>query len=693
MVWKKVVNSDAGDADHFGGNDVDKISDLLSGVSAVDTVDMNSDFTYRDARLKLRNPANTQTLTFKNPAITASYDTSINAPYNYLIYNDGVSNYAKNGVTGAIESNNSLAHVVIQYALDALATTGGLIHIVTGTYNISAELVVPQHSGKSITIRGEGWRNTLIKWTGGLDSALYCLKSYSTDAVGWQILTLKDIQIWGGSSTTDRKVHVLKLGREVDTAVAHYDFYNVRVSNGISAQIVANYVQDSHWYNFYCESVGGTPTPIIDLAITQSSHMNLVACLAGTVTVDQSRINVLGGTMTNLELKAINNYTPTFIGVWFDPTTGGFTHQIQIGTTGIVTGAIFDNCTFSSDTTTPATDRYIYVNDSRNVFIRNPNFSSASTVATYIEITSAAEGTVIDFPYQTSLLSKITDNGVGTVIRSPHYLNNITINNPAGTLGANLTDNHTANKIQLANSALHLVNSVYSSSASAKWKLSTRNAANSADVTRFQAGNLANVGLSPLVSFENMTFSGGVSVVPFIKAGVPSDTDFLNPVSGLVALDTTNNTLYARIGTVWTILGSKSVSGGVPKSISHFEPRASPGAVNTLLYISITNHILNATENIVDLIHDYAFTITRYRIMVHSNTKDGNTIVAFRDDGADVTGTVFTIAAGVTGELDSGALSVAVAAGSRINWKIDQTASTTGSIVVWGVVEIEYLLQ
>lgn len=72
MVWKQVTNADAGDADHFGGNDLDKISQLFSATSAVDTVDVNSDWTYRNNRLFLRNPANTFSYQFTAAAIVAN---------------------------------------------------------------------------------------------------------------------------------------------------------------------------------------------------------------------------------------------------------------------------------------------------------------------------------------------------------------------------------------------------------------------------------------------------------------------------------------------------------------------------------------------------------------------------------------------------------------------------------------------
>lgn len=72
MTWKTVVNADAGDSNHFGGDDIDKISQLLGGTAAVDTVDLNSDWTFRNNRLFVRNPANTASYQFTAAAIAAN---------------------------------------------------------------------------------------------------------------------------------------------------------------------------------------------------------------------------------------------------------------------------------------------------------------------------------------------------------------------------------------------------------------------------------------------------------------------------------------------------------------------------------------------------------------------------------------------------------------------------------------------
>ena len=77
MTWKKVDNSDPGTANVFGGNDLDKVSDLFSGVD-VDDVDINADWTMRSGKRKLRNPANTFNYIETAGAITA--DRIVNEP-------------------------------------------------------------------------------------------------------------------------------------------------------------------------------------------------------------------------------------------------------------------------------------------------------------------------------------------------------------------------------------------------------------------------------------------------------------------------------------------------------------------------------------------------------------------------------------------------------------------------------------
>lgn len=72
MTWKIVNNADIGTADIFGGDDGDKMSQLFSGITIADKVDINSGWQFRDDRLEIRNPANTFSYIVSTNAITAN---------------------------------------------------------------------------------------------------------------------------------------------------------------------------------------------------------------------------------------------------------------------------------------------------------------------------------------------------------------------------------------------------------------------------------------------------------------------------------------------------------------------------------------------------------------------------------------------------------------------------------------------
>lgn len=76
---KIVNNADPGLANVHGGDDTDYINKLLTGIdqSASDPVDINTDWRIRDGRLKVRNPANTFSYSFRGSAITASRDLTL----------------------------------------------------------------------------------------------------------------------------------------------------------------------------------------------------------------------------------------------------------------------------------------------------------------------------------------------------------------------------------------------------------------------------------------------------------------------------------------------------------------------------------------------------------------------------------------------------------------------------------------
>jgi hypothetical protein len=69
---KKVVNANAGDADHVGGNDWDDISDFLNNVDKTGPVKINTRIYFRSGKREDRNPADTFSLIHVIPAIVAN---------------------------------------------------------------------------------------------------------------------------------------------------------------------------------------------------------------------------------------------------------------------------------------------------------------------------------------------------------------------------------------------------------------------------------------------------------------------------------------------------------------------------------------------------------------------------------------------------------------------------------------------
>ena len=177
------------------------------------------------------------------------------------------------------------------------------------------------------------------------------------------------------------------------------------------------------------------------------------------------------------------------------------------------------------------------------------------TLTKTIEFTSSATGCFLWLQNQEDI-TKVLNNSSTTTIYNPNINNVVTINNPSGTLGSDIVDSFTANRIQLANSALHITNSIKSTSASAKIRWQSRNAAKLcrcykiADRQPTESRIIINR-LPRKYYTVGRGFNHSLS-----KAGAIVDADYLNPVNGLIGLDTTNKALYARIGGTQTVIGA-----------------------------------------------------------------------------------------------------------------------------------------
>ena len=131
---------------------------------------------------------------------------------------------------------------------------------------------------------------------------------------------------------------------------------------------------------------------------------------------------------------------------------------------------------------------------------------------------------------------------------------------------------------------------------------------------------------------------------------------------------------------------------GISNIIRGFFQGEFSGTSNTLRYCSMGGNITQLTENDVALIHDYTIKIKRVRYIISGNTKNAALNLSLRDDNADVTGTTKTTNAGVNESFDSGPLNYTIDAGSRIAWKVDNSASASGTVVVMMYAAYEVLL-
>jgi hypothetical protein len=130
MVWKQIPPGSTGSASKFGGDDTNKINAYFSGTD-VDDADINSDTTFRNAKFKLRNPANTFSQTINAPAITA--DKTLTLPDSawtlqsspalvykkYQVYQTGGTTYIID-LHGKNIASNTDTQLAVQAVLDTM---------------------------------------------------------------------------------------------------------------------------------------------------------------------------------------------------------------------------------------------------------------------------------------------------------------------------------------------------------------------------------------------------------------------------------------------------------------------------------------------------------------------------------------------------------------------------------------------
>jgi len=139
------------------------------------------------------------------PTIQIVYASSLSTFYlsggiypqgDYTLWKDGSNYYAKD-VFGSIAYSGSDVDVLINNAISALPSTGGIIHLTKGTFTIDASLVIPSY----VSFRGSGISSTTIYniATDGTHGILI----NGTDANARWGIKLSDFEIKGNSQSGD----------------------------------------------------------------------------------------------------------------------------------------------------------------------------------------------------------------------------------------------------------------------------------------------------------------------------------------------------------------------------------------------------------------------------------------------------------------------------------------------------------
>ncbi len=141
----------------------------------------------------------------------------------YIVYKDGSTYYARNGVTGVLYSNSD-AKTVIQYAIDAL-TGGGTILIKSGVYSLTA----PIKPTTGITIMGEGMGTTLYA-ANSMNDHMIMNKNIVSNQKTDSFITIRDIQLDGNGLNQGTVPNPTPCGIWISNA-DNIQILNVRIVN------------------------------------------------------------------------------------------------------------------------------------------------------------------------------------------------------------------------------------------------------------------------------------------------------------------------------------------------------------------------------------------------------------------------------------------------------------------------------
>ena len=243
MSFKVVNNADAGTVTKHGGNDADRISQLLNG-SDVGIPDINSSFRFRSSKLAVRNPANSFSYNFVGSALVA--DRNLTLPL-----------LAADDTLVTLNLAQTLTNKVISGATNTItdipdsALPPGMVYTeMPNTFIETNIFAVPQkfddyNEVKAITPPANPATGYVRLY---LDSADNKYKIKKTDG------TVVDLEALGAGAATDERVMIREAGTIVGsssrklnfTVPTDFEFTEDVANDEIEARIADNAIRDNH---------------------------------------------------------------------------------------------------------------------------------------------------------------------------------------------------------------------------------------------------------------------------------------------------------------------------------------------------------------------------------------------------------------------------------------------------------------
>ena len=630
MTHKKVDNADAGTADKFGGNDLDKWSDFASGVD-VDDYTIGSDVTFT------RDPVIPRYL-----IASAKY-------YIYKDANDSNKFKARNCTTGVIDytsTDSTDAAAVIRSAISAGSNAPGKI-LLAG--NTTFPLVSTAGSpARHITLlsgqwlQGCGW-SSLLQGRAGLGENGANIIVNPRDATSVIVSDLSiDGQNTNGTNNTSAaggNLHCVNC----DLLVVN----NVRSINSPERGINAYNCKHVFFTNNYVE-VTQLASDFLGYAGLQCVAASEECIMSGNIVKNPGGPS-LGVNSGTKKINIVNNISiVTTDSPLFHERGRGQIHIESLG---------------AGD---PRDSELIIANNNLNT-----NYFGMILMGSFHA--DIHDNIINSTNHETATVSLANDySGIRILGQGLAYNIKIHNNDIYNTKGHGIYVNNAVSMIDITNNMIRNVSG---------------QTINTYDGIYLEV-NTDNL---TICRIQNNDIYDDRAASKRMRDGIRVSVSSARTLSNFILI---NNQIIGQTGTALNVINSGTITYAASNQIPLFQMTQGGTSSTTyaVRYSSPGSLLLTGTEATVQQTCPNRVRVTRIITKMSSNSVTGNTTISLRDDGADVTGSLFTIAAADTTEKDSGALNAVIEANSKINFKIDATASTSGNwlfayFIVYGYVE------